>query len=70
MSFKRRVLSALGKDVLLEICRGLELDVTTRMGVEELRDALAKSKRARESSSSRLPSRATCFEASSTIRNT
>jgi hypothetical protein len=26
MSFKRRVLSALGKDVLLEICRGLELD--------------------------------------------
>jgi hypothetical protein len=47
MSFKRRVLSALGKDVLLEICRGLELDVTTRMGVEELRDALAKSKRAK-----------------------
>lgn len=45
MSFKRRVLSALGKDVLLEIGRGLELDVTTRMGVEELRDALAKSKR-------------------------
>jgi hypothetical protein len=43
MSFKRRVLSALGKDVLLEISRGLELDVTTRMGVEELRDALAKS---------------------------
>jgi type I restriction-modification system DNA methylase subunit len=47
MSFKRRVLSALGKDLLLEIGRGLELDVTTRMGVEELRDALAKSKRAR-----------------------
>lgn len=47
MSFKRRVLSALGKDVLLEIGRGLELDVTTRMGVEELRDALAKSKRAK-----------------------
>jgi hypothetical protein len=45
MSFKRRVLSALGKDVLVEIGRGLELDVTTRMGVEELRDALAKSKR-------------------------
>ena len=45
MSFKRRVLSALGKDVLLEIGRGLELDVTTRMGVEALRDALAKSKR-------------------------
>jgi hypothetical protein len=47
MSFKRRVLSALGKDFLLEIGRGLELDVTTRMGVEELRDALAKSKRAK-----------------------
>lgn len=47
MSFKRRVLSALGKDVLLEIGRGVELDVTTRMGVEELRDALAKSKRAK-----------------------
>src|SRR5512140_3114637 len=40
MSFKRRVLAALGKDVLLEIGRGLKLDVTTRMGVEELRDAL------------------------------
>jgi len=47
MSFKRRVLSALGKDLLLEIGRGLELDVTTKMGVEELRDALATSKRAR-----------------------
>lgn len=47
MSFKRRVLSALGKDLLLEIGRGLELDVTTRMGVEELRDALAKTKRAK-----------------------
>lgn len=46
MSFKRRVLSALGKDELLEIGRGLELDVTTRMGVDDLRDALAKSKRA------------------------
>src|SRR5688500_4809669 len=45
MSFKRRVLSALGKDLLLEIGRGLELDVTTRMRVDELRDALAKSKR-------------------------
>ncbi len=44
MNFKRRVLAGLGKDVLLEIGRGLELDVTTRMGVEELRDALAKSK--------------------------
>ena len=47
MSFKRRVLSALGKDALLEIGRGLELDVTPRMGVDELRDALAKSKRAK-----------------------
>ncbi len=47
MSFKRRVLSALGKDVLLEIGRGLELEVTTRIGVEELRDTLAKSKRAK-----------------------
>jgi hypothetical protein len=47
MSFKRRVLSALGKAVLLEIGRDLELDVTTPMGVEELRDALAKSKRAK-----------------------
>jgi hypothetical protein len=47
MSFKRRVLSALGKDVLLEIGCGLELDVTARMSAEELRDALAKSKRAK-----------------------
>lgn len=47
MSFKRRVLGALGKDALLEIGRGLELEVTTRMGVEELRDALAKSKKAK-----------------------
>ncbi len=46
MSFKRRVLSALGKDELLEIGRGLELDVTTRMGVDDLRDTLARSKRA------------------------
>jgi hypothetical protein len=45
MSFKRRVLSALGKNVLLEIGGGLELDVTTRMSVEELRDASANSKR-------------------------
>jgi hypothetical protein len=47
MNFKRRVLSAPGKEVLLEIGRGLELEVTTRMGVDELRDALAKSKRAK-----------------------
>ena len=47
MTFKRRVLSALGKDELLEIGRGLELDVTTRMTVDELRDALAASKKAK-----------------------
>lgn len=47
MSFKRRVLSALGKEELLEIGRGLELDVTTRMTVDELREALARSKRAK-----------------------
>ncbi len=47
MTFKRRVLSALGKDTLLEIGRGLELEVTTRMGVEDLRDLLARSKRAK-----------------------
>lgn len=38
MSFKRRVLSALGKDVLLEIGRGLEFEVTTRMSVEDPMD--------------------------------
>ena len=47
MSFKRRVLSVLGKDLLLEIGHRLELGVTTRMGEEELRDALARSKRAK-----------------------
>ena len=41
MSFKRRGRLALGKNVLLEIGHGLELDVTTRMGVEERRHALA-----------------------------
>src|SRR4051812_41097056 len=46
MTFKRRVLSALGKADLLEIGRGLELEVTTRMSVDELRDVLARSKRA------------------------
>jgi len=45
MTFKRRVLSALGKDDLLEIGRGLEFDVTTRMSVDDLRQTLAKSKR-------------------------
>lgn len=47
MSFKRRVLSALKKDQLLEVGRGLELHVTARMPVQELRDTLARSKRAR-----------------------
>lgn len=46
MSFKRRVLSALGKEPLLEIGRSLELEVAARMTVDELRDALASSKRA------------------------
>lgn len=41
MSYKRRVVSAWGKeDQLLEIGRGLELDLMTRMSMEELRDAL------------------------------
>lgn len=47
MTFKRRVLSALGKEALLEIGRSLELEVSTRMSVDELRDVLASSKRAR-----------------------
>lgn len=46
MTFKRRVLSALGKDDLLGIGRGLELEVAARMTVDELRDAIARSKRA------------------------
>jgi hypothetical protein len=46
MSFKRRVLSALGKDELQEVARRLELDVTSRMTVDDLVDAVAKSKRA------------------------
>src|SRR6185369_15469273 len=46
MTFKRRVLSALGKDTLLEIGRSLALDVSTRMSVDALRDVVAKSKRA------------------------
>lgn len=47
MTFKRRVLSALGKDELLEVGRRLELDVTLRRTVDELRDALAASKKAK-----------------------
>jgi hypothetical protein len=46
MSFKRRVLSGLGKDELQEVARRLELDITSRMTVDELVDAVAKSKRA------------------------
>lgn len=46
MSFKRRALSALGKEELLEIGRRLELEVVSRMPVDELRDVLAGSKRA------------------------
>lgn len=46
MSFKRRVLSALGKDELREVARRLELDVTSRMAMHELVDVIAKSKRA------------------------
>jgi SAM-dependent methyltransferase len=47
MTFKRKVLSALKKDELLAVARGLELDVTARSTVDELREALAASKRAR-----------------------
>jgi hypothetical protein len=36
MSFNRRVLSALGQDILLEIGRGLELDVFTQMNTRDL----------------------------------
>lgn len=46
MSFKRRVLSALQKDELLEIGRDLELDVRASMRIDELRDKIAKSRRA------------------------
>ena len=46
MSMKRRVLSALGKAELLAIGERLELDVTTRMTVDDLTDALAASRRA------------------------
>ena len=43
MTFKRRVLSALGRDYLLGIGRGLELEVAA---TDELLDAIARSKRA------------------------
>lgn len=47
MTFKRRVLSALSKPELLELGRQFELEVTTRMSVDQLADALAKSKKAK-----------------------
>jgi adenine-specific DNA-methyltransferase len=47
MTFKRRVLSAFAKAALLEIGRGLELEVKASMSVDELRDVLASSKRAK-----------------------
>jgi SAM-dependent methyltransferase len=46
MTFKRRVLSALGKDELLALGRGVGLTVATRLSVDELRDAIARSRRA------------------------
>jgi len=46
MTYKRRALSALTKPELLEIGRAFELDVVARMSVDELRDAVAASKRA------------------------
>ena len=47
MSFKRRVLGALGKEELLETGRALGLEVAARMTVDALRDTIARSKRAR-----------------------
>lgn len=47
MTFKRRVLSALTKAELLELGRGLELEVKAAMAVDDLRDLLASSKRAK-----------------------
>ena len=46
MTFKRRALGALTRAELLEIGRGLELDVSTGMRLDELIDAVAGSKRA------------------------
>ena len=46
MTVKRRILSALGKAELLDISRRLELDGTSRMTVDALVDAIARSKRA------------------------
>jgi len=46
MTFKRRALGALTRAELLEIGRGLELEVTTGMRLDELIDAVAGIKRA------------------------
>ena len=46
MTFKRRALGALTRAELLDIGRGLELDVSTGMRLDELIDAVAGSKRA------------------------
>ncbi len=46
MTFKRRVLSALGKNDLLMVGRALELEVAARMPVDELRDVISRAKRA------------------------
>ena len=46
MTFKRRALGALTRAELLEIGRGLELEVSTGMRLDELIDAVAGSKRA------------------------
>src|SRR5688500_15977763 len=45
MTIKRRVLSALGKQELLELGRRLELEVRASMKVDEIVDVLAGSKR-------------------------
>ena len=47
MSFKRQVVSALGKEELLAIGGRLDLEVAARVTVDELRDAVAGSKRVR-----------------------
>ena len=45
MTFKRKVLTALTRSDLLEVGRALELDVTTNMRLEDLRDVVAGSKK-------------------------
>ena len=46
MTYKRRALLALTKQELLEIGRAFELEVAARMSVDEVRDVVARSKRA------------------------